>query len=127
MTYWKARNSKFMYICSGGMRVMAANNDAQIRIFDAETFAGLNRFSFDWSVNVSASLLKPDLDFWLSSISFHVQICMAVISFQNTSVSPDGKLLAVLGDSVECLIADTQSGKVCDSFQDSTYLVHFEV
>ncbi|EOY16046.1 Transducin/WD40 repeat-like superfamily protein isoform 1 [Theobroma cacao] len=66
---------------SGAMRVMAANNDAQIRIFDAETFASLNCFSFDWSVN-------------------------------NTSVSPDGKLLAVLGDSVECLIADAQSGKV---------------
>ncbi|XWS23868.1 hypothetical protein CRYUN_Cryun28dG0052300 [Craigia yunnanensis] len=53
---------------SGAMRVMAANNDAQ-------TFASLNRFSFNWSVN-------------------------------NTSVSPDGKLLAVLGDSVECLIAN---------------------
>ncbi|OMO94267.1 hypothetical protein COLO4_16435 [Corchorus olitorius] len=71
---------------SGAMRVMAANNDAQIRIFDAETFASLNRFSFDWSVN-------------------------------NTSVSPDGKLLAVLGDSVECLIADAQSGKVTSSLK----------
>ncbi|WRX30836.1 WD40 repeat - like 10 [Theobroma cacao] len=73
--------TKIFCICSGAMRVMAANNDAQIRIFDAETFASLNCFSFDWSVN-------------------------------NTSVSPDGKLLAVLGDSVECLIADAQSGKV---------------
>ncbi|KAL0432718.1 UNVERIFIED_CONTAM: putative WD repeat-containing protein C2A9.03 [Sesamum latifolium] len=33
-------------------------------------------------------------------------------SVNNTSVSPDGKLLAVLGDSPECLIADAQSGKV---------------
>lgn len=33
-------------------------------------------------------------------------------SVQNTSVSPDGKLLAVLGDSAECLLADAQSGKV---------------
>ncbi|XVF64752.1 hypothetical protein PTKIN_Ptkin09bG0192200 [Pterospermum kingtungense] len=71
---------------SGAMRVMAANNDAQIRMFDAETFGSLNRFSFDWSVN-------------------------------NTSVSPDGKLLAVLGDSVECLIADAQSGKVTSSLK----------
>ena len=30
---------------------------------------------------------------------------------QSTSVSPDGKLLAVLGDSTECVIADPQSGK----------------
>ena len=54
------------------MRVVAANNDAQIRIFDAETFASLNRFSFDWSVNVSASLQKPALDFYLSSFFIYL-------------------------------------------------------
>uniref|UniRef100_A0A0D9VUP1 Uncharacterized protein n=1 Tax=Leersia perrieri TaxID=77586 RepID=A0A0D9VUP1_9ORYZ len=32
-------------------------------------------------------------------------------SVNNTSVNPDGKLLAVLGDSSDCLIADSQSGK----------------
>ncbi|TYH72375.1 hypothetical protein ES332_D05G251400v1 [Gossypium tomentosum] len=71
---------------SGALGVMAANNDAKIRIFDAETFASINRYSFNWSVN-------------------------------NTSVSPDGKLLAVLGDSVECLIVDAQSGKVTNSLK----------
>ncbi|TYJ35526.1 hypothetical protein E1A91_A05G243000v1 [Gossypium mustelinum] len=71
---------------SGAMRVMAANNDAKIRIFDAETFVSINRYSFNWSVN-------------------------------NTSVSPDGKLLAVLGDSVECLIVDAQSGKITNSLK----------
>ncbi|KAG0485163.1 hypothetical protein HPP92_009242 [Vanilla planifolia] len=30
----------------------------------------------------------------------------------SSSVSPDGKLIAVLGDSTECLLADAQSGKV---------------
>ncbi len=35
-----------------------------------------------------------------------------MVPLQNTSVSPDGKLAAVLGDSAECLIADAQSGKV---------------
>ncbi|KAJ6919889.1 hypothetical protein NC651_013739 [Populus alba x Populus x berolinensis] len=71
---------------NGSMRIMAANNDAQVRVYDAETFASLNCFSFDWSVN-------------------------------NTSVSPDGKLLAVLGDSAECLIADANSGKVTGSLK----------
>ncbi|GLT44909.1 hypothetical protein SLA2020_187820 [Shorea laevis] len=71
---------------SGAMRVVAANNDAQIRIFDAENFACLNCFSFNWSVN-------------------------------NTSVSPDGKLFSVLGDTVECLIVDAQSGKVTGSLK----------
>ncbi|KAE8715425.1 Transducin/WD40 repeat-like superfamily protein isoform 2 [Hibiscus syriacus] len=71
---------------SGAMRVTAANNDAQIIIYDAETFASVNRYSFDWSVN-------------------------------NTSASPDGKLLAVLGDSVECLIVDAQPRKVTSSLK----------
>ncbi|KAK8284063.1 hypothetical protein V6Z11_D08G129000 [Gossypium hirsutum] len=57
------------------------------RVFDAKTFSTLNRFSFDWSVNVK------------------------------TSVSPDGKLLAVLGDSTDCLIADAQSGKVTGTLE----------
>ncbi|XP_072974142.1 uncharacterized WD repeat-containing protein C2A9.03-like isoform X2 [Typha angustifolia] len=38
-------------------------------------------------------------------------------SVNNTSVSPDGKLLAVLGDSTECLLADPQSGKVISSLK----------
>lgn len=40
-----------------------------------------------------------------------------LLVFQNTSVSPDGKLLAVLGDSTECLIADAQSGKVAGNLK----------
>ncbi|GKB36345.1 uncharacterized WD repeat-containing protein-like protein isoform X4 [Tanacetum coccineum] len=65
---------------SGAMRVMTANNDALIRVFDAKSFTCVDNFSFPWCVN-------------------------------DTSVSPDGKLLAILGDSTECLIADAQSGK----------------
>ncbi|KAK9134309.1 hypothetical protein Syun_013639 [Stephania yunnanensis] len=61
-------------------RLMTANNDAAVRVFDTEKFMLLNQFSFPWSVN-------------------------------NTSVSPDGKLLTVLGDSIDCLLADAQSGK----------------
>lgn len=68
------------YNSSGSMRVMTANNDALIRVFDAKSFTCTNSFKFPWSVN-------------------------------DTSVSPDGKLLAVLGDSTECLLADSQSGK----------------
>ncbi|KAK6116124.1 hypothetical protein DH2020_008393 [Rehmannia glutinosa] len=71
---------------SGAMRVMTANNDAQVRVMDAVNFTCLNRFTFPWSVN-------------------------------NTSVSPDGKMLAVLGDSADCLIADAQSGKVISNLK----------
>ncbi|KAE8666816.1 Detected protein of confused Function [Hibiscus syriacus] len=61
---------------SGAMRVMAANNDAQIRIL----------------------MLK---------------LLQALTATHLT----DGKLLAVLGDSVECLIVDAQSGKVTSSLK----------
>ncbi|XP_017700707.2 uncharacterized WD repeat-containing protein C2A9.03-like isoform X2 [Phoenix dactylifera] len=66
---------------NGSTRVMTANNDCCVRVFDIEKFMLLNRLPFSWSIN-------------------------------NTSVSPDGKLLAVLGDSTDCLLADSQSGKV---------------
>ncbi|CAL5348744.1 unnamed protein product [Camellia sinensis] len=41
-----------------------------------------------------------------------VRVTAANNDAQNTAVSPDGKLLAVLGDSADCLLADAQSGKV---------------
>ncbi|KAG6598673.1 hypothetical protein SDJN03_08451, partial [Cucurbita argyrosperma subsp. sororia] len=70
----------------GATRVVAANNDAKIRIYDAKTFTCLNGFTFGWSVN-------------------------------STAVSPNGKMLAVLGDSTECLLADANSGKVIESLK----------
>nr|GMC54601.1 uncharacterized WD repeat-containing protein C2A9.03-like isoform X1 [Ipomoea batatas] len=66
---------------NGLVQVMAANNDAQVRVFDANNFACLNCFTFPWSVN-------------------------------NISASPDGKMLTVVGDDPDCLLADAQSGKV---------------
>ncbi|KAH6756740.1 Transducin/WD40 repeat-like superfamily protein [Perilla frutescens var. hirtella] len=71
---------------SGAMRVITANNDAQVRVLDGGNFSCLNHFTFPWSVN-------------------------------NISANPDGKLLAVLGDSPECLLADAQSGKVISNLK----------
>ncbi|XP_019099378.1 PREDICTED: uncharacterized WD repeat-containing protein C2A9.03 isoform X4 [Camelina sativa] len=71
---------------SGSLRLITANNDCTIRVFDAQGFTRVSEFAFDWSVN-------------------------------NTSASPDGKLLAVLGDSTECLISDSHSGKVISSLK----------
>lgn len=44
--------------------------------------------------------------------------CILILVFhvQNTSVSPDGKLLAILGDNTDCLIADAISGKVSNIY-----------
>ncbi|PIA48101.1 hypothetical protein AQUCO_01400588v1 [Aquilegia coerulea] len=75
-------NAVDLYQASNGLtRLMTANNDSAVRVFDTENFACISQFTFPWSVN-------------------------------NTSVSPDGKLFAVLGDNVNCLISDAQSGKV---------------
>ncbi|XP_047328052.1 uncharacterized WD repeat-containing protein C2A9.03 isoform X2 [Impatiens glandulifera] len=61
-------------------RVITANNDAKVRVFDTSNFTCLNCFTYPWSVN-------------------------------NTSISPDGKMLAVLGDNSDCLISDSETGK----------------
>ncbi|KAG1334566.1 putative WD repeat-containing protein C2A9.03 [Cocos nucifera] len=66
---------------NGSDRVITANNDCCVRVFDTEKFVLLNRLRFSWSVN-------------------------------STSVSPNGKVLSVLGDSTDCLLADSQTGKV---------------
>lgn len=71
---------------NGSTRLMTANNDCLVRVFDAENFALLSQFRFSWSVN-------------------------------STSVSPNGKLLAVLGDSIDCLIADAKTGKVIENLK----------
>lgn len=85
---------------------MTANNDAKVRLYDAENFASLGCFSFDWSVNVST--IQP-----VSLLLFdNSKVCPYTILLQNTSVSPDGKLLAVLGDSPDCLLTDANTGRV---------------
>ncbi|CAD5185811.1 unnamed protein product, partial [Musa acuminata subsp. malaccensis] len=38
-------------------------------------------------------------------------------SVNNMGISPDGKLLAVLGDDIDCLMVDTQSGKVIENLK----------
>lgn len=42
-----------IFFFSGSVKVIAANNDAQVRVFDAQNFTHLNCFKFPWSVNVS--------------------------------------------------------------------------
>ncbi|XP_051124504.1 uncharacterized WD repeat-containing protein C2A9.03-like isoform X3 [Andrographis paniculata] len=47
--------------------------------------------------------------------------CLSSFTFpwpvNNASANPDGKLIAVLGDSPDCLLADMQSGKVVNSLK----------
>jgi hypothetical protein len=43
---------------SGSRRLVAANNDCSIRIFDTEYFDLLKHYVFPWSVNVSRLALN---------------------------------------------------------------------
>ncbi|KAF9605452.1 hypothetical protein IFM89_017471 [Coptis chinensis] len=60
-------------------------------------------------VQISTMAVKDNL---MVAGGFHGELIC-----KNTSVSPDGKLLVVLGDNVNCLIVDAQSGKVVESLR----------
>eukprot|EP00951_Prasinocladus_malaysianus_P047316 scaffold649864_cov37-Prasinocladus_malaysianus.AAC.1 len=38
-----------------GLRIMSSNNDAAVRIFDANTFAQTAKHEFDWAVNYATA------------------------------------------------------------------------
>ncbi|KAL5703954.1 hypothetical protein ACHQM5_022444 [Ranunculus cassubicifolius] len=59
------------------------------------------------TANNDAGVRVFDTDYFACISQFSFPWCV-----NNTSVSPDGKLFAVMGDDVNGLIADTQSGKV---------------
>jgi len=66
---------------SGAVRVMACSNDCFIRLFDIPSFTLLNKFRFDWAVNHATR--QPN----------------------------DGRLLCVVGDHSEVLLADADTGQ----------------
>jgi WD40 repeat protein len=104
---------------SGSLRLITANNDCKIRVFDAQSFTRVSEFALDWSVNVSFQAIYSPLHPPTSQVSSRqMSLTRNTLMFlQNTSVSPDGKLLAVVGDSTECLISDSHSGKVSILFR----------
>ncbi|KAF8768926.1 hypothetical protein HU200_007117 [Digitaria exilis] len=81
---------------SGSRRLVAANNDCSIRIFDTEYFDLLKHYGFPWSVN-------------------------------SVSVSPDGKLFAVLGDHEDGLVVDPKCGKTTAKLTRLTCLARLVV
>uniref|UniRef100_A0A0D3H049 Uncharacterized protein n=2 Tax=Oryza TaxID=4527 RepID=A0A0D3H049_9ORYZ len=71
---------------TGSRRLVAANNDCSVRIFDIEYFDLLKHYVFPWSVNI-------------------------LVFNQSVSVSPKGGLFAVLGDHEDGLVVDPKCGK----------------
>eukprot|EP00193_Tetraselmis_chui_P012501 CAMPEP_0177784686 /NCGR_PEP_ID=MMETSP0491_2-20121128/19864_1 /TAXON_ID=63592 /ORGANISM="Tetraselmis chuii, Strain PLY429" /LENGTH=426 /DNA_ID=CAMNT_0019305531 /DNA_START=336 /DNA_END=1616 /DNA_ORIENTATION=+ len=67
---------------TGGPRIMTSNNDAKVRVIDAESFKTVGDFGFPWAVNyATASPTHPHL-------------------------------MCVVGDDAEAVLADSDSGKV---------------
>lgn len=117
-----------LFFCSGGKHFMASNNDGGVREYDMEKFQLMNHFRFPWPVNVSCftnldvTMQKYSFSFCLNKVSFLFFISKAEIWFffcaffllwmQHSSLSPDCKLIAVVGDHLDGLVVDSSNGKV---------------
>nr|CAB3501358.1 unnamed protein product [Digitaria exilis] len=71
-------------ILAGALHFIASNNDCGVREYDMERYQQYKHFRFDWPVNVSTI---------------------------HTSLSPDGKLVIIVGDDTDALLIDANSGK----------------
>ncbi|TVU05360.1 hypothetical protein EJB05_48519, partial [Eragrostis curvula] len=77
---------------SGSVHFLASNIDRQVRDFDVETFKICNNLHFPWIVHP-----------WI---------------VHHTSLSPDGKLAVVVGDSTNGLLVDACSGQRLHELRD---------
>lgn len=134
--YWRLESFHLKHclllIFSGAVHFMASNNDSGIRVFDMERFLLCRTFRFDWPVNVKFFYPSfPHLSTWhmhahkLNNIVYEAisppKVDFAILLYfyyllllrmQHTALSPDGKLLVVVGDNPEALLVDSTSGKV---------------
>ncbi|KAL4312369.1 hypothetical protein GQ457_01G023350 [Hibiscus cannabinus] len=113
----------------GGINFMASNNDCSLREYDIENFQLLNHFRYPWPVNFfhnpSCSILYLMLvgfgwDGYMQFFKSHNKIFWSLlrimlilfILMQYTSISPDQRLITVVGDHLDGLLVDLQNGKV---------------
>ncbi|KAH9620237.1 hypothetical protein KSS87_019019 [Heliosperma pusillum] len=102
---------------SGATHFTASNNDCGIRDFDMEKFQLTNHFQYPWPVNVEIAqrwrgigggghggrAVVPPL------------VVVPVEGYGNgvghTSLSPDGRMLVIVGDHADGLLVDSRNGK----------------
>lgn len=124
--------NSFYLIFSGAIHFIASNNDCGVRDFDMENFELYKHFHFAWPVNVRVlrfpSLVIRDVvsfcQFLSVSFSESGYLCV-LIWLQHTSLSPDGKLLVVVGDDPDGILVDAKTGKVISSSTSSCLLSSF--
>ncbi|VAI60271.1 unnamed protein product [Triticum turgidum subsp. durum] len=119
---------------SGAVHFMASNNDSGVRDYDMERFQLCKHFQFDWPVNAyfrinlacASWLLEEGLSyfcyFFASSLCDRAAardaLTFALIDIlQHTSLSPDGKLVVIVGDDPNGLLIDANSGKTLHSMK----------
>ncbi|KAL2473572.1 Transducin/WD40 repeat-like superfamily protein [Forsythia ovata] len=89
---------------SGAIHFMASNNDCGVRDFDMERFQLVKHFSYPWPVNAAPELL--------CGFKTHVtQGHFSVAYICTPSLSPDGKLIIIVGDNPDGMLVDSQTGK----------------
>lgn len=114
-------DANFFYLFfSGGIHFIASNNDCGVRDFDMESFELSKHFRYPWPVNVRV-LHFPSLVIWeMVSVSIVIVglffwewvFLYLFIWLQHTSLSPDGKLLVIVGDDPDGILVDAKTGKV---------------
>ncbi|KAG6493489.1 hypothetical protein ZIOFF_048476 [Zingiber officinale] len=94
--------------CSGAVHFMSSNNDSGVRDFDMEKFQLCSHFSFPWPVNWCRFVEKGN--------STQSVVAAAYWDFDldnlfHASISPDGKLLVIVGDDPDGMLVDSHTGK----------------
>ncbi|KAG6768842.1 hypothetical protein POTOM_024452 [Populus tomentosa] len=107
-------NAIEIYECpSGAVHFMASNNDSGVRNFDMERFQQTKHFCFDWPVNVG--FLELNRGWWKACVAGGTYSFIGSSeprqNAKHTSLSPDGKLLVIVGDNPDGILVDSQTGK----------------
>ncbi|KAF9667210.1 hypothetical protein SADUNF_Sadunf16G0309300 [Salix dunnii] len=114
---------------SGAVHFTASNNDSGVRDFDMEKYQLSKHFRFPWPVNVGimelellhfmvvgVGWLRPDcFNNWNMRRNIDGDIMFFVSCIQHTSLSPDGKLLTIVGDNPAGMLVNSSTGKTVAS------------
>ncbi|CAN4122225.1 unnamed protein product [Withania somnifera] len=100
------------YSPTGSMRVITANNDQQVRVFDEKSFTCINRYTFPWSVNnasvspdskLLAALVIVQNVLIVSNLKGHLDYSFA------SAWHPDGRVLATGNQDTTCRLWDIRN------------------
>ncbi|GJN00785.1 hypothetical protein PR202_ga17992 [Eleusine coracana subsp. coracana] len=98
--------SSFAFTLSGAIHLNVSNNDSGVRDYDMERFQLCKHFQFEWPVNIKF-------------INVSVPMYFIPLLVQYTSLSPDRKVVVVVGDDPDSLLIDADTEKICHQLKSS--------